>query len=80
MSESHDHTKTRVGRALLLSLIGIAVVSPIPIFAAYPSLIPAWMLSRVAGATALSWLLVLIMLALVGVAVACVRGLASEQN
>jgi len=69
-----------MGRSLVLSLVGAVLVSPIPIFAGAPDLIPEWSLARALGAPVLSWLLVLLMAALVGVAVISASALGSSDD
>ncbi len=71
MPEAPEPTKRRLGRPLLLSLLGSVLVAPVPILASAPKLIPAEFLATVAGVPVLSWLLIALMAALVGVAVLC---------
>jgi hypothetical protein len=66
-------------RPFALSALGTALVAPVPLLAARPEWIPAILLERVGGAPALSWLLVLLMFALVGVAVLCASMLGEDR-
>jgi hypothetical protein len=66
-------------RPQTLSVLGTALVAPIPILAANPALIPGWLLNRVGGAPLLTWLLLLLMAALVGVATLCTFSIAQDE-
>lgn len=57
-----------VGRPLILSLIGGALVSPIPLLAGDPALEPAWLQERIWGVPLLSLGMLLLMAGLVVVA------------
>ena len=69
MADLPEPTGKRLGRPLALSLLGAVLVAPVPIFAALPQLSPAWFALRIGGVPLVSWLLVGLMAALVGVAV-----------
>ncbi len=79
MSQVSQGPRRRLGRPFALSLLGAALVSPVPLMAARPEWIPAGLLERVGGAPLLSWLLLLLMAALVGVAVLCASTLGGER-
>lgn len=79
MSQVSQAPRRRLGRPFALSLLGAALVSPVPLMAARPEWIPAGLLERVGGAPLLSWLLLLLMAALVGVAVLCASTLGGER-
>ena len=79
MSQSSRVSRRRLGRPFVLSALGAALVSPVPLLAARPEWIPAGLLERVGGAPLLSWLLLLLMAALVGVAVLCASTLGGER-
>jgi len=79
MSEVTQLPRRRLGRPFALSLLGAALVSPVPLMAAHPEWIPASLLARLGGAPLLSWLLLLLMAALVGVAVLCASTLGGER-
>lgn len=79
MSQVSQAPRRRLGRPFALSLLGAALVSPVPLMAARPEWIPASLLERVGGAPLLSWLLLLLMAALVGVAVLCASTLGGER-
>ncbi len=79
MSHASSVSRRRLGRPFALSLLGAALVSPVPLLAAHPEWIPASLLERLGGAPALSWLLLLLMAALVGVAVLCASTLGGER-
>ncbi len=66
-------------RPFALSALGAALVAPVPWLAAHPEWIPGILLERVGGAPGLSWLLVLLMFALVGVAVLCASMLGEDR-
>ena len=68
MADTPRPTRRSLRRPLALSLLGAALVAPVPVFAGAPSLIPGWLLAPVGGVPLLSWILVLLMVALVGVA------------
>ena len=79
MTTASQSSKPRLGKPLALSALGAALVAPVPLLAARPEWIPAVLLERVGGAPALSWLLVALMFALVGVAVLCASLLGEDR-
>lgn len=79
MSKGSGVARRRLGRPFALSALGAALVAPVPLLAARPEWIPASLLERLGGAPALSWLLLLLMAALVGVAVLCASMLGGER-
>ena len=79
MSRTTEFPQRRLGRPFALSALGAALVSPVPLLAARPDWLPAALLERVGGAPLLSWLLLLLMAALVGVAVLCASMLGGER-
>ncbi len=68
MTGNSHRTDRRIGRPLLLSLLGIALISPVPLLAADPALTPAWLLNRVDGVPVLSLAMLGLMAGMVGVA------------
>lgn len=79
MSNGSELPRRSLARPFALSALGAALVSPVPLLAARPEWIPAGWLERVGGAPLLSWLLLLLMAALVGVAVLCASMLGGER-
>jgi hypothetical protein len=79
MSTASPTPGKRLGRPLALSLLGAALVAPVPLLAARPEWIPAALLARVGGPPLLSWAFVLLMAALVGVALLCATNLGKED-
>ena len=54
---------------LVVTALGIALVAPVPLFAARPDFIPFGLLDRIAGAPVLSWGLTALMGGFVAVAI-----------
>ena len=79
MANATGISRRRLGRPFALSVLGAALVSPVPLMATRPEWIPPGLLERVGGAPLLSWLLLLLMAALVGVAVLCASMLGGER-
>jgi hypothetical protein len=70
----------RFARSSVLTLLGLFLLSPIPILAAAPHLAPAWLLERTSGVPTLSIALLLLMAGLVGVSTLCLHGMDRREN
>lgn len=69
-----------MARPISLSLLGTALVSPVPVLAGDPALTPAWALDRIAGIPGLSLLMLACMGGLVGVAMLCLTKIDGQGN
>jgi hypothetical protein len=71
MIDAPEFKKRRLGRPLILSLLGMAMISPIPLYSGYPELAPTWFAASVQGVPVFSLLVLLLMASMVGLALLC---------
>ena len=71
MIDAPEFKKRRLGRPLILSLFGMAMISPVPIYSGYPDLAPTWFSASVQGVPLFSVLVLLLMAGMVGLALLC---------
>jgi hypothetical protein len=65
MHDTIEKGPNRPWKPLVASLIGVAIVAPVPVMAGAPHLIPGWLLDRLMGAPVIAWAMLLLMLGLV---------------
>jgi hypothetical protein len=75
MTDAPELNTRGVGRPLILSLLGVALISPVPLLAARPDLMPSWLLTPVGGVPLLDWGMLVLMAGMVGVAMLCLTKL-----
>ena len=63
----------RVGKPLLLSLLGIAIISPVPLLSGLPDLTPSWLLGNIGGLPILPTAMLLLIIGMVGLAMLCLN-------
>ena len=68
-----------IGLPLLLSVIGVAVTIALPIWAGSPDLQPAFLSDVVGPLPVMTWLVMLVMAALVVLAVVCASTIKSDD-
>jgi hypothetical protein len=71
MKDAPEFKKRRLGRPLVLSLLGIAMIGPVPLLSGYPELAPSWFSASVEGVPLFSLLMLLLMAGMVGLALLC---------
>lgn len=80
MSDNEGKARKSLTKPIAASIIGAAVVAPVPFFAGMPERIPAGLFGRLAGAPILAWLMIGLMFSLVLVVLATISFVGSSGD